>query len=467
MTRPEVTGPEVTLSTGRVLGTSLGETVRFLGIPYAEDPVGDLRFAEPRPRGPWAGVRDARRPAATAQRLRFDSDPAIPEPIVAGTDVLHVDVWAPESGQDHPVMVWFHGGGWESGSSHQPWFDGSTFARRGIVVVSVGYRLGVEGFTSFPDAPNNRGVLDWIAALEWVRDEITSFGGDPDRVTISGQSAGGGAVLALLGSPRAAGLFHRAIASSPAALRAPDVPAPKGVTAESLALGGRGVVDEFHRKLRSDNQLTLPFRPVIGGELLPVPVLEAVAGDQGALVPLMIGSTATEFEAIARNIPGPALVPGATIVAMSQDIPRAGLRALARQSSRRSVRRSVGAVIDAATIHSTVTRAAERRAAVGAPTWVYDFCWNGGVGPVHCTDLPFFWNVPGGENVERYLGVAAPPALVEEMHDSWVNFVTAGDPGFPVYAAPDRRVRVWDSPPSVVDDGLAAVREVWLPEGRS
>lgn len=460
-----MTDVDASLSTGRVRGSVRDGVARFLGVPYAEDPVGDLRFAAPVARAPWSGVRDATRPAATAQRLRFDPDPAIPEPIVAGTDILHVDVWAPESGRDHPVMVWFHGGGWESGSSHQPWFDGSTFACQGIVVVSVGYRLGVEGFTSFPDAPDNRGVLDWIAALEWVRDEIGSFGGDPGRVTISGQSAGGGAVLALLGSPRAAGLFHGAIAASPAALRAAAVPAPKGITAAELATGGRGVVDEFHRRLRRDNQFTLPFRPVIGGELLPVPVLQGVAGNLGATVPLMIGSTATEFEAIAEKIPGPALVPGAAIVAMSQDIPRAGLRALARQSTRRSVRQSVGAVIDAATIHSTVVRAAERRVAVGAPTWVYDFRWDSGSGPMHCTDLPYFWAVPQAENVERYLGAAAPPKLVEAMHESWVNFVTTGEPGFDAYDALDRRVQVWDDPPSAVDDGLAAVREVWWPEG--
>src|SRR5699024_12877545 len=105
-------------------------------------------------------------------------------------------------------LVWVHGGGGASGCPHRAGFDGATLARRGIVVVSVGDRLGVEGFTSSPDAPDNRGVLDWIAALEWVRDEIAVFGGDPLRVTISGQSAGGGAVLALLGSPHVGGLFQ-------------------------------------------------------------------------------------------------------------------------------------------------------------------------------------------------------------------------------------------------------------------
>lgn len=456
--------PEVVVSTGRLRGTDLGGAVRFLGIPYAQDPVDDLRFREPRPREPWSGVRDATRPAATAQRLRFDPDPAIPEPIVAGTDILHVDVWAPDSGRGHPVLVWFHGGGWESGASHQPWFDGSTFARRGIVVVSVGYRLGVEGFTPFPDAPDNRGLLDWIAALGWVRDEIAAFGGDPGRVTISGQSAGGGAVLCLLASPPARGLFHGAIASSPAVLRSPAAQAPKGAAAAELAAHGRGAVDEFHRRLRKDNPFLMPFGPTIGDATLPVPLPDAIAEGPGTRVPLLIGSTATEFEEVARALPGPALLPGAAMILRSQKLPTEGLRALARQSVGRPLRQAVGTVIDAASIRSTVVRAAETRIAVDAPTWVYDFRWAAGRGPVHCSDLPFFWGAPEAENAERYLGAPAPAALVAAMHDSWVDFVTSGDPGHPAYEAAGRRVRVWDDPPEVVDDGLADVREVWWPE---
>lgn len=486
-----MTDADVSLSTGHVRGSTRDGVSRFLGIPYAQDPIGELRFSAPVPRTPWVGVRDATRPAATAQRLRFDPDPAIPEPIVAGTDVLHVDVWAPAPGPgspvadddaDHaegdedpghpdpaegsgyPVMVWIHGGGWESGSSNQPWFDGSMFARRGIVVVSVGYRLGVEGFTPFPDAPDNRGLLDWIAALEWVRDEIAAFGGDPGRVTVAGQSAGGGAVLCLLGSPPAEGLFHGAIAASPAVLRAPATYPPKGVTAASLAAGGRGVVDEFHRRFRKDNQFTLPFRPVVGGETMPLPPLEAVAGGTGTRVPLMVGSTAMEFDAVADRIPGPALVPGAAFIALTQQLPRGGIRALARQSSGRSLRRSVGAVIDAAAIHSTVARTAETRLAAGDPTWVFDFRWAGGNGPRHCADLPFTWGVPDAENVERYLGAPAPVDLVRAVHDAWVGFVTRADPGFPAYTEPGRPVMAWDDPPVVLDDGLAAVRAVWWPE---
>ncbi|KAA0917406.1 carboxylesterase/lipase family protein [Dietzia sp. ANT_WB102] len=455
------------MSTGRVRGADLGDVLRFYGIPYAEDPIGDLRFAAPVRRVPWDGIRDATRPAATAQRLRFDANPAIPEPIVAGTDILHVDVWAPTEGLGHPVLVWIHGGGWESGSSHQPWFDGTAFARAGIVVVSVGYRLGVEGFTAFPDAPDNRGVRDWIMALEWVRDEIEAFGGDPGQVTVSGQSAGGGAVLCLLAAPAAAGLFHRGIASSPAVLRSPAAQAPIGATAAELAAGGRGAVDEFHRRLRKDNPFLMPFRPTVGDDTVPVPPLEGIGSGPGLDLPLLIGSTATEFEGVVRSLPRPALLPGAVMILRSQELPTAGLRALARQSAGRSLRRAVGAVVDAATIHSTVVRAAETRMVGGAPTWVYDFRWSEGRGAVHCADLPFFWAVPEAPNVRSYLGADAPTELVADMHRSWVDFVRTGDPGFPRYEPLGRQVQVWDEPSVVVEDGLADVREVWWPGGGS
>lgn len=468
-----MTDVHASVSTGRLRGRDLGGVHRYLGIPYAEDPVGELRFAAPRRRAPWAGTRDATRPAATGQRLRFDPNPAIPEPIVAGSDILHVDVWAPASpagGAGHPVLVWIHGGGWESGSSSQPWFDGTSFARHGVVVVSVGYRLGVEGFTPFPDAPDNRGVLDWIAALEWVRDEIAVFGGDPGRVTVAGQSAGGGAVLCLLASPLADGLLHGAIAASPAMLRSPAAPTPKGVTAESLAAGGRGAVDEFHRRLRRENPFKLPFRPTIGGDAVPVPPLQAIADGAGAGIPLMIGATASEFSTVVDRIPGPALLPGVAMALHAQQVPTQGLGALARQSARRSIRRSAVAVVDAASFHSTVAMVAEIRAAAEAdgeaPTWVYDFQWSGGAGAVHCADLPFAWNTPDAENVEAFLGAPPPPALVEAMHASWVGFATTGDALFPAYEVPDRRVRVWDEPPSDVDDGLAQIRAVWRPEKR-
>ena len=185
----------------------------FRGIPFAEPPVGALRFAAPRPVRGWDGragrrcrtARRRRRPARSAwTRLSREA---------AGDDWLTVNVWSPEPGPGAglPVMVWIQGGAYTIGMSSLPEYDGGRLAREGgVVVVTFNYRVGIEGFAQIEGAPANRGLLDQVAALEWVRDNIRAFGGDPDRVTVFGESAGGGSVAALLAMPRAAGLFRRA-----------------------------------------------------------------------------------------------------------------------------------------------------------------------------------------------------------------------------------------------------------------
>ena len=180
---------EVDTAAGRVRGAWRGEpgapeaSAAFLGIPFAEAPVGELRFAAPVPKAPWEGVRDALEFGATAQR----GDPGvtlIPEPSVPGESTLNVNVFTPrpvdaEPGAGLPVLVWIHGGGYFAGSPASPWYDGRRFNRDGVVTVSISYRLGFDGFGWIADAPSNRGVRDWLLALEWVRDNIAAFGGDP------------------------------------------------------------------------------------------------------------------------------------------------------------------------------------------------------------------------------------------------------------------------------------------------
>ncbi|WP_431797054.1 carboxylesterase family protein [Microbacterium kunmingense] len=210
--------PVITLSCGAVRGRWRGEpgdpgaSAAFLGIPFAEPPVGERRFAAPVPVPPWDGVRDATAYGATAQRGDTGIT-LIPEPSVEGDSTLNVNVFTPRPGDTDaalPVLVYIHGGGFTSGSPASPWYDGRAFNRDGVVTVSISYRLGFDGFGEIPDAPTNRGVRDWLAALEWVQRHIRDFGGDPTRVTIAGQSAGGAAVLTLLGMPAAQHLFHSA-----------------------------------------------------------------------------------------------------------------------------------------------------------------------------------------------------------------------------------------------------------------
>ena len=220
--RATETAPEAHTRSGRVRGAWRGTSAVFLGIPFAAAPVGELRFLAPAPVTPWSGVRDALAYGPTPQRRVAVGVTTIPEPAIGGDDILSVNVFtpaltpaaaAPPAGL--PVLVWIHGGGYWAGSSASPWYDGAAFNRDGVVVVTVSYRLGFEGFGWIDGAPLNRGILDQIAALEWVQDNIREFGGDPGRVTVGGQSAGAGSALALLSSPRTDGLFHGVIAQSP------------------------------------------------------------------------------------------------------------------------------------------------------------------------------------------------------------------------------------------------------------
>ncbi|MGW1934440.1 carboxylesterase family protein, partial [Streptomyces sp. NPDC001919] len=210
-------GTTVTTDRGPVRGARRADgSLRFLGIPYAQPPVGDLRFAAPVPPEPWTEPLDATAYGPTAQRRPFAEITTIPEPTVPGAGILNLNVFTPRAdpAAGLPVLVWIHGGGYVAGSAASPWYDGAAFNRDGVVLVSVGYRLGIEGFLHLDDAPDNRGVRDWIAALSWVRDNIAAFGGDPAKVTVAGQSAGGGAVQTLLAVPAARGLFRGALSVS-------------------------------------------------------------------------------------------------------------------------------------------------------------------------------------------------------------------------------------------------------------
>lgn len=205
-------GPEVLIGCGALRGSSRDGVAAFLGVPYARPPVGALRFRAPEAVEPWDGVREATAFGPTAPKRPYAPplDALLPDPEIPGDDCLNLNVWAPwgagprsatERG-GRPVMVWIHGGSLIRGSSAVPVYDGTAFARDGVVLVSVNYRLGIEGFGVFPDAPANLGLRDQIAALTWVRDNIAAFGGDPERVTVFGESAGAISIAALLASRR-------------------------------------------------------------------------------------------------------------------------------------------------------------------------------------------------------------------------------------------------------------------------
>lgn len=434
----------------RLPDAPLTEYATFRGIPFAAAPVGDARFDAPRPVTAWEGVRDASEFGATPQRVSPFGAPRIPEPSIAGTDTLSVNVTtpAPERGADLPVLMWIHGGGFVGGSAASPWYVGESFARDGVVTVTASYRLGFEGFGWVDGAVNNRGVLDWLAALEWVQRNIAAFGGDPARVTIAGQSAGASAVMCLLGMPSAQPLFRAAMAISPAnpslsmarARRASGrVAAAVGAAphVESVAAVPEAALFDARDAFspRAPDPLTRmairAFRPmvpgpVVDGALIPQPVFAAIADGVGADKPLFIGSTAHEFNE--------SMLPFAPLllsVPATSSLERAGLSpALAERLAAEvegDTAWTLGQLVTDATFRCHVARWAQQRASAAAPTWVYDFRWESRApavhGAAHCVDVPFGFDCLWAPGVPDALG-EGPRSLADAVHGDWLGVVT-------------------------------------------
>lgn len=473
-------GPVIATAAGSVRGFWRSGSAAFLGIPFAEPPVGALRFAAPVPKRAWKGVLDATTMGATPQRGGDGGTTLIPEPSVTGNSTLNLNVFSPSPNPDAglPVLVYIHGGGYFSGSPASPWYDGAAFNRDGVVTVTVSYRLGFTGFGYIEDAPANRGVLDWLLALEWVRENIHAFGGDPDRVTIAGQSAGGGAVLRLLGMPSAQHLFRAAWCMSGATA---DVPLERarGISERLAALTGVAPTSEGFGtltpgkinhtredatypegtsqidRLRGVLGLGLSHGPVLDGELLTETTVEAIAAGVGADKLLVLGATDDEFTMATDGYRGKLrFVPAG--LALGRVI---GLRRAQRRpylEANRDVRRKGTAAVlgHYATDRIFRTLVARVAAARGtAPTWVYRFSW---VSPTtgwscHCLDVPFFFDRLDAERVDKIAGEDPPLALADAVHGSAVSFVRTGDPGWPAWSKNPGTARVFGGPPSAPD----------------
>ncbi|MCX4870057.1 carboxylesterase family protein [Streptomyces sp. NBC_00257] len=482
------TSPTVLTSSGPVRGERRESGMRFLGIPYAAPPVGELRFAAPVPPEPWTEVMDATAYGPTAQRRPFGEVTTIPEPTVPGESILNLNVFTPDvaspAGSGLPVLVWIHGGGYVAGSAASPWYDGAAFNRDGVIVVSLGYRLGIEGFLHLADAPDNRGVLDWIAALQWVRDNIAAFGGDPSKVTVAGQSAGGGAVQTLLATPAAQGLFRGAISVSGAVMQPQGrdmaltisrlFTERTGVPATAAAL--RDKSDDEHLALMDALNAPGPERqslplvalaPFADGDLIPVPVMDALTtGDAGTGTPLMLGFTSHEFNLMPAPDGGEETL-RAALAAMGLDPDRTQRFLDLNKDTPGAL---LGQAATDTTFRAPSLAIAEARAARQLPTWLYQFNYTStavtyaGLAS-HCLDLPFAFGLPAdAEGVTAALGENPPQRLTDVMHSAWVAFVTDLDPGagWPRYTTSQRSTMIWDAEPHAESDPLGPVREIWL-----
>jgi para-nitrobenzyl esterase len=308
---------EAQVEQGRLSGRLVEGIVSYQGIPYAAPPVGPLRWRPPQPAESWSGTRPADRPGAICIQPPANGDPGVGPPPMS-EDCLTLNVWAPQGANGLPVMFWIHGGGYNNGSGTAALYDGTNLARRGVVVVTINYRLGRLGFFEHPalaagrsetEPAGNYGVMDQIAALGWVRDNIAALGGDPERVTIFGESAGGAAVTQLMISPAAQGLFHGAIVQSGmgrqrSALLSEDRPGRP--SAQSLgvqfarSVGLPEATADQLRALAAERVLApMPAfysdNLIVDGQIIPEDVVQAFAAGRQAQVPMIIGTNSAEF----------------------------------------------------------------------------------------------------------------------------------------------------------------------------
>jgi para-nitrobenzyl esterase len=478
---------------GRLRGTRDGPALRFLGVPYARPPSLTGRFAAPQPHPGWDGIRDALEYGASATQPDRGIT-IIPEPVIPGENELNLNIFTPELGAAGlPVLVWIHGGGYTGGSNASPWYRGGAFARDGVVLVSINYRLGAPGFLEVPDAPANRAVRDWLRALEWVAENIAAFGGDPARVTIAGQSAGGGACAALTGVPAAAGLFRGVICMSggtelqqtPDGVRAVSgqfsehlgVPLTRAaleelspaalLAAQAAALSGPAGTPDPEPVLGRLAAARLPWAPWVDGELVTASPWQAARSAAHRDVPLLAGATSQEMTA------GGAARDWITLSRVRAALARAGVaepqlgRYLAQYAGL-TPGEIFGQAVTDRMFRVPAQELAAAKAAAGGAGYVYDFRWGPPAGPfagraVHCLDIPFVFATLAEPGVSAVAGDAPPDQLARDMHGAWVRFVTHGDPGWSRYAAGTRRVMVFGEESAEQDDPLQLERETWSP----
>ncbi|MDV9188711.1 carboxylesterase family protein [Streptomyces sp. SR27] len=494
-------GPEVRTRDGALRGSLKDGVAAFLGVPYAQAPVGPLRFRAPEPAEPWDGIREATAFGPTAPKRPYAPplDALLPDPEVAGEACLNLNVWAPwpraggaEPGADgergdlasprRPVMVWIHGGSLVHGSSAVPVYDGTAFARDGVVLVSVNYRLGLEGFGVLPDAPANLGLRDQIAALGWVRDNIGAFGGDPERVTVFGESAGAISIAALLASPLAEGLFRRAVVQSGAPMALPLAEARRTTEAVAARLKVPATAEAFarvdrDRLLAAQTEVTGKGSPLSGGksfqiavdgEVVPRDPARALAGGASAGVDLLMGTTTEEYRLwfvpsgvtdrvgpwVQRLLLWKAKVPSGTA-----RVYRAG-RPLEKPGE------VLGALATDKLLRIPLNRLADARLRSGAPggTYLYEFGWRSPVldlGACHALELGFVFDTLGLPETRALTGPDAPGELASAMHATWVAFASTGDPGWRGWDAARPVMTFGPGLPSLVEGPREAERLAW------
>lgn len=510
-------GMIVETSKGKVEGTERGDVCVFRGVPFARPPVGDLRFRAPRPLDSWSGVRDTTSVGPRAMQVPNRAFEALfgrpPKQPPIDEDCLNLNVWTPGlEGGPRPVMVWIHGGGFTIGAGSEPLYNGRFLASRGdVVVVTINYRLGAFGFLYMPDFADrdgepctNFGMLDQVAALEWVRDEIAAFGGDPGNVTLFGESAGAMSIGALMASPRASGLFRRAILQSGAAHNALSIDQAQANTAglaealgleeltaarlrtipaEDILRAQSSLEASDREKTREGQAMGLRFQPVFDGYFLREKPIDAIRAGLSKDVSLLIGTMAEEWKLFAAMSPGLAKISEdeaarwiGWLVSSDGD---AG-RGRAMLQAYRDARKAGGETTETFELFAAVQtdymfripadRLAEAQAAHLPQVFAYRFDWrspiaDGALGACHALDLPFVFGTH--RLVPAFVGEGPDAdALATTVGDAWVAFARTGNPStdalhWPAFDAESRNTMILDRECRVQERPREAERRCW------
>jgi para-nitrobenzyl esterase len=482
--------PEVSTTSGRVRGRVEHGNAVFRGIPFTQPPLGNHRFQAPERPVPWDGVRDAAEFGPRCPQGALPGTPGAELPQDTTGEWLTVNVWTPDTeARTLPVMVWIHGGAYLFGAGG-PGYDGTPFASAGVVFVSINYRLGMEGFAQIAGAPANRGLLDAVAALRWVRDNIERFGGDPANVTVFGESAGAGVISALLAMDDAKGLFKRAIAQSvPGTFFSAElagtiteaIAATAGLPASHEALSEadpmRLVAAQMDVAARMKEFLDwgavritdTPFSPVIDGEVLTRAPWRALVSGAARDVELLTGHNKDEYRLFtaAQGRLGQITEDEANTVldyfAPAPDGP-AGYRKAYQNAD-------AGGLFEVAfsdwLFRMPTLHLAQAHAMSGGTTYLYELAAHAPVGPFgacHGLDVPLVFGAYG-EGIGAMLTGAEPPAefvaLGDLMRREWLSFADCGQPGWSPYGTEHRTTRVYDIQPDVRSYPEEASMHLW------
>lgn len=479
---------------GKLKGQKKGNVTVWKGIPYAKPPVGDRRFRAPEPPAPWEEVREADLFGPAAMQTSNGVMEFLGNQIEnTSEDCLYLNVWSPAAdNRRRPVMVWIHGGAFAAGTGNSQTYDGRSFAAEGdVVVVTFNYRLGALGFLHLGGIGGddfsgscNCGILDQIAALQWVQDNIEKFGGDPNRVTVFGESAGAMSIGVLMAVPKAKGLFHQAIMQSGAAANVLSSSIAEKFSSRLLAALniGHGEVDKIRHipaQQLVDTAALLPAMslvPVVEGDLLPVHPEQAIAEGAAAEIPVLIGTNKDEYRLFSF------------FDSRWKDSGQEEISAIFEQAFGLHWLEISQHLIDAEKLNQNIydklmtmnlftfpaLKLAELQVKQSAPVWMYRFDWetpafDGELKACHGLELPFIWNNLSRAGTERLTGnLKERKKLAEEMHHSWIRFAQSGNPNtsklseWDAYNLENRPVMIFNHENVLVHDPNGEEREDWM-----